>query len=65
MYLSVCICGVIALLIYISDVSLLGPAFCRTLVVSAIVRMFELRTIESGFSKGAYGRTQIHPIWRN
>ena len=41
---------------------LLGPAFCSPWVVSVILRMFDLRTLGSGRSKGASRRMKIHPI---
>ena len=52
-----CRCGGLYLLVWISDVLLLGPAFCFLLVVSVRVKMFDLRTIGSGRSKGASGST--------
>ena len=62
--LSDCRRGGLALLVYISDVLLLGTAFFSPLVVSVRLRMFDLSTLGSGSSKDASGRTQIHPIWR-
>ena len=59
-----CICEGIYLLVYIFDVSLLGPKFCSPLVISIRVRMFDLRTLGLGHSEGASGRLQINPIWR-
>ena len=56
--------GGLALLVYLSVVSLLGTAFFIPVVVSVRVRMFDLRTLSSGHFEGASGRTQIHPIWR-
>ena len=57
-------CAGLALLIYLSGVLLVGIAFCSPLVVDVGLRIFDLRTLGSGCSEGASGRTQIHPIWR-
>ena len=65
MCLSACKCVGLAFLVYISDVSLLGPEFCSSLIVSVRVNMFDLKTLGSGRSKGASRRTQTHPIWQN
>ena len=62
--LSACRFKGLALMVYIFDVLLLGPAFCSPLVVSVRVGMFGLRPLGSGCSEGASGRTQIHTIWR-
>ena len=42
----------------------LGLEFFSPWVVAVGVRMFEPRTLGSGCSEGASGRTQINPIWR-
>ena len=62
--LSPCRCVVLALLVYLSDVWLLGLAFCSPWVVAIRVRMFDLRSLGSGRSEGASRRTQIHLIWQ-
>ena len=53
---SDCRCGELSLIVYISDVLLLGPAFCSSLVVAVRLSMFELRNLGSGHSKGASRR---------
>ena len=61
--LSTCRCEVLAFLVYIFDVSLLGPAFCSPLVVSIRLRMFGMSPLGSGLPEGASIRTQLHSIW--
>ena len=57
---SACKCAGLALLVYISGVLLVGLAVCSPLVVAVGLRIFDLRTLGSGRSEGASGRTQIH-----
>ena len=63
-FFFVCRCEGLAFLIYIFVFLLLGPEFCRPLVVYVRVRMFNLRTLGLGISKGFSGRTHIHLVWR-
>ena len=51
-------------MVYIFEVSVVVPETYITSVVYVILRMFDLRNIGSGLSKGASVRTQIYPICR-
>ena len=55
--LSNCRYEVLALMAYLSDVLLLGPAVCIPFVVYVIVSMFDLSNLGSCRSEGASGRT--------
>ena len=61
---SACKCVGLALMIYLSGVLLGDLAFCSPRVGAVELRIFDLRNLGLGFSDGASGRTQIHPIWR-